>query len=153
MDPINENSKRCKQCGGVKLVTEFYRSRQCLYGRRGECKKCTNKYGAAWRRAKYQRKTDRPYRRGEASPTAAARKRRKELGPRRERWQREIDTGEKTCHKCGAAKPLSAYRTNPNNGFPRATCRACEIEQFRVYNKRARAKRKAEASRVQVAQG
>jgi hypothetical protein len=40
--------KRCKKCGGVKPLTEFYRHPTCGDGRLGACKECRLKYTAEW---------------------------------------------------------------------------------------------------------
>lgn len=46
--------KRCKKCGAVKPLEEFYASRGARDGRRPECKACLN----AVRKKRYQRSVD-----------------------------------------------------------------------------------------------
>lgn len=153
MEPTNEPnepSKRCKKCGVVKPATAFYRAKHCLYGRRSDCKKCSNKISAAWRRAQYQPKTGRRNCMDGTSPSALYLKRRRELGTLRERMQREVDAGQKNCRTCQVTKVIGDYRTNPHNGFPNASCKECERGWSRAYKKRVRENKKREAAERQV---
>ncbi|HVG30827.1 MAG TPA: hypothetical protein VM864_14050 [Pyrinomonadaceae bacterium] len=54
--------RRCRVCGVRKLIeVGFYRAKDCRGGRRHECKKCHNRWRAAWARSRYVPKTGRRY--------------------------------------------------------------------------------------------
>ena len=59
------DSKKCRKCGEVKPVSEYYTHPQTGDGRMGKCKKCAKKDAAANYRANIERYKE--YERGRAN--------------------------------------------------------------------------------------
>ena len=135
---IVPEKKRCIYCGKEKPANNFYAAKECLLGRRPECKKCSNAYHNEWARSRYQPKTGRRY---DKSPERqlANRLARERRGVLRRKLDEEIRSGVKVCRECGESKGLDCYKQVKCDPLRYdATCKKCRAAQARRIKKGVR---------------
>ena len=116
--PADETAlRRCKKCGVAKQLTAFHRHSQCGGGRLPVCGDC--KYQAQLNSPAFQQRKQAKRERKEASRLALA----------VERAERMTLTGEKTCKKCDAIKPVGKFPKSVSclDGWS-GTCHACNYQ-------------------------